>query len=128
MPAARFSMKLARFSSRPKTRLGKCVRSPGKGETELHIGDWPLATGGIMPQLLRAYQKAMPNVQVKLHDWPVEKNIAGVRDGRLQLAIILPPLKANALEELRFEQLFDGAGLPGGFARSSICDSDGRFR
>ena len=25
----------------------------------------------------------------------------------LQLAIILPPLKANALEELRFEQLFD---------------------
>jgi DNA-binding transcriptional LysR family regulator len=42
---------------------------------------------------------------VKLHDWPVEKNIAGVRDGRLQLAILLPPLKANALEELRFEQL-----------------------
>jgi DNA-binding transcriptional LysR family regulator len=29
-----------------------------------------------------------------------------VRDRRLQLAIILPPLKANALEELRFEQLF----------------------
>jgi DNA-binding transcriptional LysR family regulator len=58
-----------------------------------------------MPQLLRAYQQAMPGVRVKLHDWPVEKNIAGVRDGRLQLAIILPPLKANALEELRFEQL-----------------------
>ena len=49
----------------------------------------------------------MPNVKVKVHDWPVEKNIAGVRDGRLQLAIILPPLKANALEELRFEPLFD---------------------
>ena len=77
----------------------------GKGETELHVGDWPLSTAGVMPQLLRAYQQAMPNVRVKLHDWPVEKNIAGVRDGRLQLAIILPPLKANALEELRFEQL-----------------------
>jgi DNA-binding transcriptional LysR family regulator len=36
---------------------------------------------------------------VKVHDWAVEKNIAGVRDGRLQLAIIIPPLKANALEE-----------------------------
>jgi len=47
----------------------------------------------------------MPNVRVKLHDWPVEKNIAGVRDGRLQLAILLPPLKSNALDELRFEQL-----------------------
>jgi LysR family transcriptional regulator, benzoate and cis,cis-muconate-responsive activator of ben and cat genes len=80
----------------------------GKAETELHVGDWPLATAGLMPQLLRVYQQAMPNVRVKLHDWRVEKNIAGVRDGRLHLAIILPPLKANALEELRFEQLLTG--------------------
>jgi DNA-binding transcriptional LysR family regulator len=85
--------------------VGKVRAIAGKGETEVHVGDWPLSTADIMPQLLRAYQKAMPNVRVKLHDWPVEKNIAGVRDGRLQLAILLPPLKANALEELRFEQL-----------------------
>jgi DNA-binding transcriptional LysR family regulator len=77
----------------------------GTRETELHIGDWPLATGRIMPALLRAYQKAMPKVQVKLHDWPVEKNIAGVREGRLQLAIIIPPLKSNSLDELNFEEL-----------------------
>lgn len=76
----------------------------GKAE-ELHIGDWPLATGNIMPALLRAYHDAMPEVRVKLHDWPVEKNIAAVRDGRLQLAILAPPLKAHALEELRFQQL-----------------------
>ncbi len=77
----------------------------GKRETELHVGDWPLATGRIMPALLRAYQKAMPKVKVKLHDWPVEKNIAGVREGRLQLAIIIPPLKSNSLDELNFEEL-----------------------
>lgn len=77
----------------------------GKGDAELHIGDWPLATGGLMPALLRAYHDAMPGVGVKLHDWPVEKNIAAVRDGRLQLALLAPPLKANALDELRFEQL-----------------------
>src|SRR5450432_2504160 len=88
--------------------VGKVRAIAGKGETELHIGDWPLATGQVMPTLLRAYQKAMPKVKVKAHDWAVEKNIAGVRDGRLQLAIILPPLKANALEELRFEPLFTG--------------------
>jgi DNA-binding transcriptional LysR family regulator len=82
------------------------VRSfAGKTATELHVGDWPLATEGIMPGLLRAYQKALPNVHVKLHDWPVEKNIAGVRDGRLHLAILIPPLKANALEELHFHEL-----------------------
>ena len=47
----------------------------------------------------------MPNVRVKLHDWAVEKELAGVHDGRLQLAIIVPPLTGNWLRELRFEEL-----------------------
>jgi DNA-binding transcriptional LysR family regulator len=77
----------------------------GKRETELHVGDFPFAAARIMPRLLRAFQTAMPNVHVKLHDWPVEKEIAGVRDGKLQLAIIVPPLTGNWLRELRFEEL-----------------------
>jgi LysR family transcriptional regulator, benzoate and cis,cis-muconate-responsive activator of ben and cat genes len=77
----------------------------GKRETELHVGDFPLTTARLMPGLLRSYQQAMPKVQVKLHDWPVEKNIAGVREGRLQLAIIIPPLKSNSLDELNFQEL-----------------------
>ena len=85
--------------------VGKVRAIAGKLDTELHVGDWTMATGRIMPSLLRAYQQRMPTVKVRVHDWPVEKSIAGVRDGRLQLAIILPPLKASALEELRFEQL-----------------------
>ncbi len=85
--------------------VGKARATAGKGETELHIGDWPLATDRLMPALLRDYREAMPAVRVTLHDWPVEKNIAGVRDGRLQLAILVTPFKANALEDLRFEQL-----------------------
>src|SRR5215472_16015485 len=75
------------------------------GKQELRVGDWSLGTGRIMPVLLRAYHQVMPNVHVKLHDWTVDQNIAGVRDGRLQLAILLPPLKANALAELRFQEL-----------------------
>ncbi len=88
--------------------VGKVRAIAGKAKTELHIGDWPLATGQIMPAVLREYQRALPNVKVKLHDWRLEKNIAGVRDGRLQLAIILRPLKASALEDLRFEPLLTG--------------------
>ena len=75
------------------------------GNQELRVGDWPLGTGRVMPMLLRAYQQAMPNVHVKLHDWTVDQNIAGVRDGHLQLAILISPLKANALTELRFQEL-----------------------
>lgn len=77
----------------------------GKRETELHLGDFPLATARIMPRLLRNFQKAMPNVHIKLHDWPVEKDIAAVRDGKLQLAIIIPPLTGNWRRELRFDEL-----------------------
>jgi LysR family transcriptional regulator, benzoate and cis,cis-muconate-responsive activator of ben and cat genes len=77
----------------------------GKFETELRVGDWALGTGRIMPALLHAYQQAMPNVHVKLHDWSVDQNIAGVRDGVLQLAILVPPPKANALNDFLFQQL-----------------------
>src|SRR4029453_2837560 len=59
----------------------------------------------IRPRLLRDCQRAMPNVHVKLHDWPVEKEIAAVRDGQLQLAIIIPPVTGNWRRELRFEEL-----------------------
>jgi len=75
------------------------------GKQELRVGDWPLGTGRIMPRLLRAYQQAMPNVHVRLHDWAVDQNIDGVRDGRLELAILMAPLKANALADVRFQEL-----------------------
>jgi DNA-binding transcriptional LysR family regulator len=78
------------------------------GKQDLPVGDWSLGTG-LMPTLLRAYQQAMPNVHVKLHDWTVDQNIAGVRDGRLELAILIRPLKGNPLAELRFEELTTGS-------------------
>lgn len=77
----------------------------GSLETELRVGDWPQGTGRIMPALLNAYQEAMPNVHVKLHDWRVNEKIAGVRDGLLQLAILASPPRANAFDELRFQEL-----------------------
>src|SRR5215469_6624444 len=75
------------------------------GKQELLVGDWSLGTGRIMPTLRRTYQQVMPSVHVRLHDWTIDQNIAGVRDGRLHLAIILFPLKGNALAELRFQEL-----------------------
>ena len=51
----------------------------GTLETILRVGDWPQGTGRIMPALLKAYQGAMPNVHVKLHDWRLDEKIAGAR-------------------------------------------------
>jgi len=77
----------------------------GKFETELRVGDWPQGTGRIMPALLNAYQEKMPNVHVKLHDWRLNEKTAGVRDGLLQVAIVVPPPRANAFDEFRFQEL-----------------------
>jgi DNA-binding transcriptional LysR family regulator len=73
--------------------------------TELKVGYSPAATARILPSILRAYQGAMPNVHVKLHDWTNEENIVGVRDGRLNLALVVRPPKASSLERVRFEEL-----------------------
>ena len=37
--------------------------------TELHIGYSPAPFAEVLPKILRAFQRAMPNVHVRLHDW-----------------------------------------------------------
>src|ERR1700755_2033850 len=74
--------------------------------TELHVGYSPMPTAEILPKTLRAFQKAMPNVHVRLHDWSNKDILDGIRDGRLQLGLIVPPAKASALPDLRYEELF----------------------
>src|SRR5712671_957290 len=74
--------------------------------TELHVGYSPTPTAEILPKILRAFQKKMPNVHVKLHDWSNNAILNGIRDGPLQLGLIVPPLKASALHDLCFEELF----------------------
>ncbi|HEX4706833.1 MAG TPA: LysR family transcriptional regulator [Candidatus Udaeobacter sp.] len=74
--------------------------------TELHVGYAPTPTAEILPKALRAFQRAMPNVHVRLYDWSMKDILEGVRDGRLQLGLIVPPTKASGLKDLRYEELF----------------------
>lgn len=74
--------------------------------TELHVGYSQTATAEILPKTLRAFQAAMPNVHVRLHDWTNKDIRDGIRDGRLQLGLISPPTKASLLQDLQFEELF----------------------
>ena len=74
--------------------------------TELHVGYSPTAFAEILPKTLRAFQRAMPNVHVRLHDWSHKTILDGVRDGRLQLGLIVPPPRASLLPDLRYEELF----------------------
>ena len=74
--------------------------------TELHVGHSPTPFAEILPKTLRAFQRAMPNVHVRLHDWSNKDVVDGIRDGRLQLGLIVPPTTASALHDVRYEELF----------------------
>jgi DNA-binding transcriptional LysR family regulator len=74
--------------------------------TELHVGYSPTPVAEILPKTLRAFQQAMPNVHVRLRDWSNTAILDGIREGRLQLGLIVPPAKASALHDVRFEELF----------------------
>src|SRR5690349_14500885 len=73
---------------------------------ELHVGYSPMPTAEILPKTLRAFQLGMPNVHVRSHDWSNKDILDGIRDGRLQLGLIVLPTKASALHDVRFEELF----------------------
>ena len=74
--------------------------------TELHVGYSPTPFAEILPKTLRAFQKAMPNVHVRLHDCSNNAIRDGLHDGRLQLGLIVPPAKASTMGDLRYEELF----------------------
>ena len=76
-----------------------------EGGVELHVGYSPTPTARLLPLILHAYQRVMPNVRVRLHDWSDDENLAGLKDGRLQLALVFPPLAVSAFRKLRFEEL-----------------------
>jgi len=69
------------------------VRALARGEYgELHVGYAPSPTVEILPPALAAFQKAVPRVKVLLHDLSSDELISGLRNGTLELAIMVEPI------------------------------------
>ena len=86
------------------------VRALARGEYgELHIGYAPVPSTEILPPTLAAFQKAVPRVKVLLHDLSSDELIAGLRNGTLELAIMVEPIGEQTVgiefEVLRTEGL-----------------------
>src|ERR1700751_4149792 len=75
------------------------------GETELHVGYAPTPSGPILSATMRAFQKAMPKVHVRLHDWSNEQIAIGLRDGQLKVALVGRALERGPFRGFRFEEL-----------------------
>lgn len=76
-----------------------------RSEKELHVGYSAVPGAQIVPGTLRAFQREMPKVHVKLHDWSNEKIAVGLRKGRLHIAVVGRGLKRDAFGDFRFEEL-----------------------
>jgi DNA-binding transcriptional LysR family regulator len=65
------------------------VRALARGEYgELHVGYAPVPTVEILPPALSAFQKAFPRVRVLLHDLSEQELMEGLRNGKLELALM----------------------------------------
>src|SRR6266566_7588812 len=81
------------------------VRALARGEYgELHVGYAPSPTVEILPPALAAFQKAFPRVRVLLHDLSEQELIEGLRNGRLELAL-MPRGTGSQSVGLEFETL-----------------------
>ncbi len=83
-------------------KTAQAIATGGRGE--LHLGYAPSPTARILPPTLRAFQATLPLVRVKLHDLSTEELLAGLRQGKLQIALLVRPTPAM-LRGLRFEEL-----------------------
>ena len=71
---------------------------------ELHVGYAPSLTVELLPHALREFRKTSPGVRVTLHDLSTEEMLAGLREGKLDLALMIGPGKSS-LGALTFGEL-----------------------
>src|ERR1041384_3287725 len=89
--------------------VGKACAIAGEAG-ELHVGFAPSLTARFLPQTLRAFKAARPKVRVKLHDCSTEEMAAGLRAGKLQIAITVC-LARGILREVQLAE----------FTRDTLC-------
>ena len=83
----------------------KAVRAVAGGTRgELHVGYAPSLTVQILPRALRRFQGELPGVRVALHDLSTEEMITGLREGRLNVALMVAP-EGRHLSGLRFHEI-----------------------
>ena len=83
----------------------KAVRAVAGGTRgELHVGYAPSLTVQILPRALRRFQGELPGVRVALHDLSTEEMLTGLRDRRLNVALMVAP-EGSQLRGLRFHEI-----------------------
>jgi DNA-binding transcriptional LysR family regulator len=83
-------------------QMAKAVAG-GKGG-EIHVGYAPSLTVELLPRALRYFRESNPDVHVQLHDLSTQEMLHGLREGKLQVALLVQ-VSPKALTGLVFEEL-----------------------
>ena len=83
-------------------QMAKAVASGERGE--IHVGYAPSLTVELLPRALRYFRESNPGVHVQLYDLSTQEMLGGLRDGKLQAALLVKVLP-QALTGLDFEEL-----------------------
>jgi len=83
-------------------QMAKAVAGGERGE--IHIGYAPSLSVELLPRALRYFRESSPGVHVQLHDLSTQEMLRGLRDAKLQVALLVK-VPAEALRGLDFEEL-----------------------
>ena len=87
------------------------VKAVANGQSgEIHVGYAPSLTIEILPRALKFFQEANPGVRVQLYDLSTQEMLRGLRDGKLNCALMIQT-SAKVLAGIAFEEL----------RRSAVC-------
>src|SRR5580765_3903823 len=82
------------------------AKAAASGERgELRVGYAPFLTVEIVPPTLRIFQESHPGVQVKLLDLSTQEMARGLREHKLDLALLVVDVSAKFLPECEFIEL-----------------------
>jgi DNA-binding transcriptional LysR family regulator len=104
--AGRLFLEEARAVLRRAEEAVQTVRAvAGDCGGEINVAYAPSLTVQILPGTLRVFQVESPQVRVILHDLSTEEMLDGLRDGKLDVALMIRP-DHRTLRTLEFEELY----------------------
>jgi DNA-binding transcriptional LysR family regulator len=83
-------------------QMAKAVAGGKRGQ--IHVGYAPSLTVELLPRALRYFRESNPGVRVQLHDLSTREILLGLREGKLQVALLVQ-VSPKALAGLVFEEL-----------------------
>lgn len=82
-------------------QLGQAIeigRQVSRGEKgQLVIGFISSAAYNVLPATLRSFRSQVPDVRLELHELPTNEQLEGLRDGKIDVGFLRPPVEDKAL-------------------------------